>query len=118
MSKKKKTMKKRIRSIWNGILSGLKFAGKKIWGARQWIVAIFVAGFAILAKGFGIGYRKRSEEVDEKVDERINLLNVLSGFEGEKVEQIQEAQDLVDQYGADALREMARFCEEGPPVDD
>lgn len=124
MSKKKKTMKERkkltvimkeaIRKIWTGI----KFTAGKIWGARHYITAIFIGGLVVLAKGFSLGYKKKADESDEKVDERLELINALSGHDPEKLENIQEAIDLVNDYGADSLREMARFCEEGPPVDD
>lgn len=110
---KKRDWKKVIKSAFGKIKNVGGWIGRKLWGARQYIVAIFIGMFALFAKGWGSGYAARRDEEEEKLDERMKLLDKLAGADTEEADEIAEAVDLIDEYGLDELRKAAAALEDG-----
>lgn len=91
---------------------------RKLWSARQYIVAIFIGMFALFAKGWSAGYSQRRDEEEDTIDERMKLLDKLAGADTEEVDEIQEAQDLINEYGLDTLQKAAAAIEDGELEED
>ena len=115
MKKKKPVRKIDFKRISKKFYDGFKWVLGKLWSAKDYILAIFVGMFALFSKGYFAGYKRRSDEQDDKVDERIDLLTKLSGESSEGIDDIEEARDLIDEYGIDNLRTAACKLEEEWP---
>lgn len=111
--KAKRDYKSAFKKITQKAKDGIKFVAAKLWGARAYIGAVFTGMFMLFAKGFFSGYSKRVDEEGEAFDKRMETLDKLAGQDTEDVDAIEEARDLVDEYGIDTLRQAACAIEDG-----
>lgn len=112
-AKPKRDWKAASKKIAKKAKDGLKFVAAKLWSARSYIFAIFTGMFALFAKGWYKGYSRRVDEEGEELDKRMAFLDKLAGQNTEDVDEIEEARDLIDEYGINQLREAACNIEDG-----
>ena len=115
MTKAKKTAKEKIGEFGSKALDGAKTAVGKIWEKRHVIGYGLIGIFAVYAKGHWDGYKRRQEEADKDLDRRMETLSYLTGVEEDVPEVLEQAQELIDDYGVTAVRkafEDERFYEE------
>lgn len=104
MTKTKKTAKEKIGEFGRKALDGTKTAVGKVWEKRHLIGYGLIGIFAVYVKGHWDGYKQRQEEADDDLDRRMETLSYLTGVEEDVPETLEQAQELIDDFGANAVQ--------------